>query len=174
LRITPRGYDRSHAVAPSSLALVREYLRRLAEWSELSGHLTGFGARDALRLDLAGLLLPELVLVPELATGLEGLRVSYGLAVQVAAHYVRWEAAAAHPALADSGLWEPYEPLVRLFERGGELFLHHGFVHVEHCACFTPLPLSAYARAPQLHDLGDWALDRLARNRPDLSATEET
>jgi hypothetical protein len=39
LRITPLGYNQSHAVARSSLALVREYLRRVAEWTKLSGQL---------------------------------------------------------------------------------------------------------------------------------------
>jgi hypothetical protein len=174
LRIAPQGYGRAHAVSASSVALAREYLRRLAEWAELSGQLAGLGARDALRLDLAGLLLPELVLSPDLAAGLGGLKVSYGLVGQVAAHYVRWEAAAEHSALAHSGLWEPYEPLVRLFERGGELFLHHGFVHVEHCTCFTPLALAAYAPAPPLFDLSDRALGRLAQAPLEPPAPEAT
>jgi len=73
-----------------------------------------------LRLDLAGLLLPELVPIPELIAGLTEFRLHGGIAVQVAANFVRWEAAAGHAAFTESGLWEPYEPLVRLFERGGE------------------------------------------------------
>lgn len=160
LAITLRGYNQSHAVARSSIRLVKEYLRRVAEWAELSGQLSGLGPRDVLRVDLAGLLLPELVPAPELVAKLVGIQL-HGIAAQVFANYVRWEAAAEHRALAESGLWEPYEPLVRLFERGGELFTHHGFIHVEHGACFMPQELKAYAAMPQFLDLRDWALDKL-------------
>lgn len=121
LRIAPQGDNQSHAVARSSLVLVREYLRRVAKSAELSGQAGGMTARDALRADLAGLLLPELVLSPELAAGLAGLRFHGSILTRVAAHYIRWEAAAGHAALVDSGMWEPYEPLIRLLERGGEL-----------------------------------------------------
>jgi hypothetical protein len=80
---------------------------------------------------------------------------------QVAAHYVRWEAAAGHSILAESGLWEPYEPLIRLLERGGELFTHHGFIHVEHGACFMPGELASFAGLPPLLDLHARELDKL-------------
>jgi len=60
LEIATSEGDRSFAIARSSLALVYEYLRRLAEWSESSGRLAGLDPRDALKIDLAGLLLPEL------------------------------------------------------------------------------------------------------------------
>lgn len=163
LRIAPQGYNQSHAVAKSSLALVKEYLRRVAEWSELSGQGAELGTRDALKADLAGLLLPELVLAPELASGLSGFQLHGGIAVLVAANYVRWEAAAGHAALTESGLWEPYEPLVRLFERGGELFTHHGFIHVEHGACFMPGELRTFTDLPPLLDLHPRALDKLDR-----------
>jgi len=161
LRIATPGPNRSHAVARSSLALVREYLRRVAEWVELSDQIVGLDPRDALRVDLAGLLLPELVLAPELASSLEDFRLPGMFASPIVAHFVRWEAAVGHTALAESGLWEPYEPLVRLFERGGELFTHHGFIHVEHAASFYPRDLKEYAGRSPLLDLHDRALERL-------------
>jgi hypothetical protein len=162
-RIATPAPNRSHEVARSSASLVREYLRRLAEWAELSEQLIGLAPRDALKVDLAGYLLPELVLAPDLVAGLEGHRVHGMLAGPVLTNFVRWEAAAGHSALAESGLWEPYEPLVRLFERGGELFTHHGFIHVEHSVSFYPRELKEYFRLPPLLDLRDQALDRLDR-----------
>ena len=84
-------------------------------------------------------------------------------AAPVLADFVRWEAAAGHSALVESGLWEPYEPLIRLFERGGELFTHHGFIHVEHSASFFPRELKEYGGRAPLLDMRDWALDRLDR-----------
>ena len=163
LRIVPLEYEQRHAVARSSLALVREYLRRIAEWDELTGRLVGLHTRDVLWVDLAGLLLPELVLAPELATGLSGFQLHIGLAEQIATNFVRWEAAAGHSNLAESGLWEPYEPLIRLFERGGELFTHHGFIHVEHCASFMPGELRSFINTTPLFDLHPRELDKLDR-----------
>jgi hypothetical protein len=162
-RIATPGPNRSREVARSSASLVREYIRRLAEWAELSEQLTGLDPRDTIKVDLTDLLLPELVLAPDQVAGLEGHRVHGMLAGPVPANFVRREAAAGHAALADSGLWEPYEPLVRLFERGGELFTHHGFIHVEHSASFFPRELKEYARLSPLLDLHDRALDRLDR-----------
>jgi hypothetical protein len=166
LRISSQGYNQSHAVARSSIALVKEYLRRVAEWAELSGQLSGLGPRDVLRVDLAGLLLPELVPAQDLTAKLVGVQL-HGIAAQVFANFVRWEAAAEHRLLIESGLWEPYEPLIRLFERGGELFTHHGFIHVEHCACFMPHELlSGYAALAPFLDLRAWALDKLDHAEP--------
>jgi hypothetical protein len=168
LAIAPQDYDRVQAVARSSMKLVKEYLRRIAEWAVLSGQLSGLGARDVLRLDLAGLLLPELVLAPELTARLAYVKL-HGIAAQVFANFVRWEAAAEHRVLLDSGLWEPYEPLIRLFERGGELFTHHGFIHVDHGACLMPHELREYASGPPFLDLRAWALDKLDHTEPEFA-----
>ena len=163
LGIANPDQNRSDEVARSSLALVHEYLRRLAEWAEASGQVADLDPRDALKVDLAGLLLPELVLSHELAAGLQGHRVYGMLAGPILGYFVRWEASADHPVLAESGLWEPYEPLVRLFEHGGELFTHHGFIHVAHSASFFPRELGEYRSRPPLLDLHDRVLDRLDR-----------
>jgi hypothetical protein len=163
LRIAPQGGNQSHIVARSSIALVKEYLRRVAEWAELSGQAADLDTRDVLRVDLAGLLLPELLPAPVLMAALSAFQLHGGIATRVAANYVRWEAAAGHVALVETGMWEPYEPLVRLFERGGELFTHHGFIHVEHSACFMPGELHSFASLPPLLDLHPRALDKLDR-----------
>ena len=160
-RIPPQA--RSYQVARSSLALVREYLRRVGEWAELSDQVVGESAREVLFADLAGLLLPEMVVDPQLSRELERMQM-WGKLPIIAANYVRWQAAAGHRALAESGLWEPYEPLIRLAERGGELFTHHGFVHVEHGACLMPGPLHDFARLAPLYDLHDGALDKIDRS----------
>jgi hypothetical protein len=81
----------------------------------------------------------------------------------VARNYIRWEFVAEEPVVAASGLSEPYEPLIRLFERGGELFTHHGFIHVSHGGSFSPQPLLTYAELLPLAVLTDEALGKLDR-----------
>jgi len=154
---------RSFNIARSSLRLVVESLRRVAEWVVLSGRGDNLTARDVLTVDLAGLLLPELVVAPALDAELPDPKRLQTCADRIIRNFVRWEASADHPLLATSGLWEPYEPLIRLFERGGELFTHHGFIHVNHCDSFHPKSLREYADVPPMLDLGDHALDRLER-----------
>ena len=161
-RIKPRSLPSSEVVAGSSCRLVQEYLRRVAEWAFLTGQLTGLDARDALKLDLAELFAPGRALPPAFDPMLQGLSLG-SLGTVVARNYVRWEYVADDPVVAGSGLSEPYEPLVRLFERGGELFTHHGFIHVSHCGSVWPGPLPAYADLEPLADLTDEALDRFDR-----------
>jgi hypothetical protein len=153
-----RGYGRTW----SSVALAKEYFRRLAEWGERSGQLQGMMTKDALSLDLAGLLLPELILDPQLVANIEQMKLR-GRFARVATHYVRWEAAAGHKAIMATGMWEPYEPLIRLAERGGELSTHHGDIELGNGASISQRLLSDYAQDPLLADLRDGALDAIDR-----------
>jgi hypothetical protein len=162
LRIQPR--TRGYEIGWSSLALVYEYLRQVIEWSELSGRSIGTDVREIVFADLAGLLLPELVLAPPLIRELEQVELPGKLGF-IANNFVRWQAASEHPALANSSLRDPYEPLIRLSERGGTLFTHHGYVHVEHSFSLLPGPLNDFARLPPLFDMHDGALDKIDRNR---------
>ncbi|MFO0909746.1 MAG: hypothetical protein U0794_15595 [Isosphaeraceae bacterium] len=157
-RIEPQLLPPSETVVRSSCRLVREYLRRFGEWSYLTGRLTDLDARDALTFDLSSALAPLAQLPSELDMALRALPL-LGHGPVVARNYVRWEFAADLPAVVESGLSEPYEPLVRLLERGGELFTHHGFIHVSHGGSFWPGPLLDYAEREPLADLTDEALN---------------
>lgn len=158
-RIEPQSLPPSETVVRSSCRLVREYLRRVGEWVYLTGRLTDLDTRDALKVDLSEVLAPEALLPSEYDEELKSLPLM-GYGPLVARNYVRWEFAADAPAVVRSGLSEPYEPLVRLFERGGELFTHHGFIHVSHGGSFWPKPLSAYAELECLADLTEVALNQ--------------
>jgi hypothetical protein len=161
-RIDPQPLHPSETVARSSCRLVREYLRRVAEWLYLTGRLPDLDTRDALKLDLAGVLVPELSLPSGVDSALRLLPLSsLGMYVPlVALNYIRWEFVAEVGVVAASGLAEPYEPLIRLFERGGELMSHHGFIHVSHSGSFWPKPLLAYAELNPLSDLTDQTLSQ--------------
>lgn len=158
-RIELQSLPPSETVVRSSCRLVREYLRRVGEWSYLTGRLSDLDTRDALKFDLSGVLAPETALPSEFDAALRSLPLM-GYGPVVARNYVRWEFAADVPAVVRSGLAEPYEPLVRLFERGGELFTHHGFIHVSHSGSFWPKPLLAYAELECLADLTDLTLNQ--------------
>jgi hypothetical protein len=122
--------------------------------------LTELDTRDTLKTDLAGVVAVYVRSSVAEAEARSGFRLG-GLAFLVARHYLRWEAVVDEPEVAASGLSEPYEPLIRLFERGGELFTHHGFIHVNHGGCFYPNRLRDYAELPALEDLSDSALDSI-------------
>jgi hypothetical protein len=161
-RIDPQSLHPSETVARSSCRLVREYLRRVAEWLYLTGRLPDLDTRDALKLDLAGVLVPEMSLPSGVDSALRLLPLgSLGPYVPlVARNFVRWVFVTEEQVVAASGLAEPYEPLIRLFERGGELMTHHGFIHVSHSGSSWPKPLLAYAELDPLTDLTDQTLNQ--------------
>jgi hypothetical protein len=142
--------------------LVQEYLRRVAEWLYLTERPTDLDTRDVLKWDLAAVLVPEMTLPPRFDSALRAVSLG-SLGPLVARNYVRWEFLAEDPVVSASGLSEPYEPLIRLFERGSELFTHHGFIHVSHGGSFWPKPLLTYAELDPLADLTDEALGQLDR-----------
>jgi hypothetical protein len=159
LRITPSTGNRSFEIASSSIRLVREYLRRAAHVVRSQDALKDLTTRDLIFADLAEIIIPRSC-DKSIDEALASWRVDASLryAKTVAHNHVHWTAIAGLNCLDAPEL---HEPLLRLFERGGELFTHHGFIHVNHCNCFWPAPVAAYIESEPMTDLSDGALDPL-------------
>jgi hypothetical protein len=132
------------------VALMREFLRRSALWSEA----LGVPAKWPL-FDVAGEADPSAP-QPEVPADL----VARPLAPDVRATLpwmLRW---AAHPPGSIAGLPDPYEPLLLFYERGGGFTIEQGMLDVDG----TRLPIrdrGAYLRATPFTDLDPAALDAL-------------
>ncbi|WP_437942614.1 hypothetical protein [Sorangium sp. So ce341] len=104
-------------------ALFREHLRRMSLWA------TALGCEDRWPFfDVARQLFPDRF--PDDAPAPSGLG-SLGGAMRAAlAAWVRFAGVAAAPEVSALGLADPYEPLVRLLERGGTFTTEHGMAYV--------------------------------------------
>jgi hypothetical protein len=157
-RLLALPWRRDESRLRSHAALVREYLRRAALWAAALD-----GTESWPFADLADRLGAEPVppdLLDRLNRGLESAGAS-PRARELSAYAVRW--AGIPPALtAPYGLPDPYEPLVRLFERGGDLQAEHGFVYVFHVG--VPAAVKGwrhFARPEPFTELDDQSLDAL-------------
>ncbi|GAA3001120.1 hypothetical protein GCM10020229_11720 [Kitasatospora albolonga] len=112
--------------AESRARLLREYLRRAALWAEALG-----GAPSWPFFDIAGLVHPEGEIEPELTTKLEELieeKVPGVTAPDACRSAVRWASLPEAEQLRFPQLPDPFEPLIRMFERGGGVSLENGMV----------------------------------------------
>ncbi|MFE5583704.1 hypothetical protein [Kitasatospora sp. NPDC056531] len=112
----PAGHN-AHAASRSRLMV--EYLRRASLWAEVLG-----GPPRWPYFDIAGALAPEVRVDPELAERLEKYieenvdGVSAGFVCRAA---VRWTTLRDTPGVRLPDLPDPFEPLILLYERGGEI-----------------------------------------------------
>jgi hypothetical protein len=166
----------------SHVALMKEYLRRAAAVAEALGLTADWPWFDAAaRLTLPGVdrrrLPGRVFLDPEPqydgpgADPLEDRVIAFNVrlnadppaegvyARRTCLWYIRWAAVKGHPALAPLGLPDLYEPLIVLYERGGQFRLEHAYIDLGD----TMLAISfrnALALAP-LPSLDAQVLDRL-------------
>ena len=144
---------------PSHAALVREYLRSMALWADAlrcEGDWPFFdvaavlaGERSTGRID------PDLQFAP-----LPELGGAFRAALAAAVHFAE---IADRPEVRMHGLPDPYEPLVRLFERGGTMTTEHGMIYAGTVG-FSRKPFQP-AIGPALVALDDAALDALDRQQ---------
>jgi hypothetical protein len=110
----------------SQVALFREYLRLMALWAEALKCETVWPF-----FDVAALLFPERFnteFEPDLQfPPLRQLGGAFRAALTATVHFAEVEDSAEVRA---RGLPDPYEPLVRLFERGGSVTTEHGMMYV--------------------------------------------
>jgi hypothetical protein len=146
----------------SHVALMREYLRRAALWAkrlEATDHWPFF--------DVARLIAPEVRAEPRIVERLEAALQPYSLwptIKKTCVWYLHWQRLelSRTEAVAGYKLPEPFEPLIRFYERGGRFSTEHGFINVD----LVGIP--AKVRGWQAFDsttpfvaLDDQALDRL-------------
>ncbi|MFI8461447.1 hypothetical protein [Kitasatospora sp. NPDC085464] len=110
------GYN-AHAGSRSRLMV--EYLRRASLWAEVLG-----GPPKWPIFDIAGALAPEIQVDPEVAERLEEFLVAHvgGISTENACRAaVRWATLQDTPGVRLPDLPDPFEPLIILYERGGEV-----------------------------------------------------
>ncbi|MER7580218.1 hypothetical protein [Kitasatospora sp. NPDC097691] len=107
----------AHAISMSRLMI--EYLRRAALWAEVLG-----GPPRWPIYDIAGALAPDVRVDPELAERLEDFLIAHvgGIETENACRaVVRWATLLDTPGLRLPDLPDPFEPLLLVYERGGEV-----------------------------------------------------
>lgn len=149
-------WDYAFGHVMSRRVLIREYLRRAAQWAQaysVESEWPFFDVTD--HVD------PDFRLTPEIALELdeylsqvpgESLRRTCAGAVRMA------ELRARNPSVLPD-LPDLYEPLVRFYERGGEFFLDHaGFLDLTGVS-FRPGTLQGHLGTPRLSTLSEAMLD---------------
>ncbi|TDO66549.1 hypothetical protein EV651_104116 [Kribbella sp. VKM Ac-2571] len=117
--------EERHAKSRGLLAL--EYLRRMAIWADALGV-----PRRWPFFDLAVVFEPSVETDP---TWLQRLEAGVGrelgsLTEQVLTDMFRWASLGDHPKERFPDFDDPYEPMVQVFERGGEIYPGHGFIEL--------------------------------------------
>lgn len=120
----PAGEER-HSKSRGILAL--EYLRRTALWAKALDTPTGWPF-----FDLAAIFDPSVDSDP---VWLERLESSVGrhlgmLTQRVVSNMFGWASLGDRPRERFPELDDPYEPMVQVFERGGEIYPGHGFIEL--------------------------------------------
>ncbi|MEU9047088.1 MULTISPECIES: hypothetical protein [unclassified Kitasatospora] len=121
------AYREAHEKSFSRAALMEEYLRRAALW------LNAFGDTDEWPFfDLAAIVAPAVRADPALVADVENFvddASNSGYAVESSMAAIQWAALRDTPGLSLPLLPDPFEPLLRLFERGGVAFsFANGFI----------------------------------------------
>jgi hypothetical protein len=143
----------------SRVALMREYLRRAALWAR---ELDAASAWPF--FDIAALIAPDLQPLQELTEELETLiyeRVGWPSVQTCCRAALRWATLLDSGYPIPAGLPEPYEPLLLLFERGGEFYTEHGFIELDGASIMRK-PMADYlSDKPVLASLDPDYLDAL-------------
>lgn len=146
----------------SYVALVREYLRRAALWVKRLQATEHWPFSD-----LAGLVAPEVRADQGVVDQLEAALQPFSLwptIKKTCIWYLHWQALKRDrpEAVAGYDLPDPYEPLIRLYERGGRFYTEHGFVNVDMVGIPAKIRgWQAYDSTTPVVALDDDALDRL-------------
>lgn len=137
----------------SRVRLMLEYLRRAALWAQRVDRVAQWPFFDiAEAIDPAARADAELV-----ARTVETLPRHASLTCTYALHFA--ELATRSPA-AVSDLPDPFEPLILMYERGGDFVIHHAHIEVD-LAILPNRPLADYADAEPFTTLDAPSLDAL-------------
>jgi hypothetical protein len=159
-RLLAIDYRRHGDKSWSKAALLREYFRRAARWADAYGCDTRVPFFDiALCVD------PQVRAAPEVVDGVvNGVRPDARNAItKVAPFILQWAALRAAPDFAlPSGLEDPFEPLILVFERDGGFHTENGEANLEYRA----VPLRTWrerAADPPMPSFAPGVLDEIDR-----------
>ena len=122
----------------SNVASVREYLRRAALWAKATGCTEEWPF-----FDVAAHIRPSVRLFSfeeseVLRQHFAHLPFYLNLTIrQTCEWYLHWTALQSSPHAISLALPEPYSPLIRMYERGGQFYREHNFLYVASRAVFV-------------------------------------
>lgn len=147
--------------------LFNEYFRRMLLW-----HQSLFPDQQMSRdFDLPAALAPmpesiceiiETILYPAYGNG-------SSTELRMSSRYLHWVSLLSIPAVQTSTLPCPYEPVIRLYERGSSFYFHHGWIYMllngptGGDTSWSLYPPEVYLQLPPLLRLDDESLDEAAR-----------
>ena len=140
----------------SNALLVQEYLRRAAVFAKtysLDGMLIHLDAAQACGKDI------QLDLIKLFSNSLLLNNTFYKMIVTF---YLKWAILCDKEELAALKFCDLYEPLIKLFERGGTFRLHHGDIIVSNCA--IPPASIEYWAGRKVNDISDNGLEKWANS----------
>ena len=158
-RLQAIGWDRYGDRSWSKAALMKEYFRRAARWAAAYGCDTRVPFFDIAACVDPGVQVDPAVLDEVLATVEAG---GWDI-TDVAPFILKWAALRATPGfVSPSGLEDPFEPLIRLFERGGGFHTENGEVILEY-QIVRMAPWRARADTPPMASFDADVLDEIDR-----------
>lgn len=167
-RLLTLQWDQNADHRGSPTALMREYFRRMAVWTQALSLSDTSPFFDVVEAAMPHVQVPD-AMVDQLMHQLVGLPLGVR---QTCYWHLHWAAAQAAPESAQSSLPAPYEPLIRMYERGVQYFKReHGWVDVGYAGALLERDWPAYAshRPLALDDATLDALDAQTAQRRALS-----
>lgn len=123
-RLLAINWEYNDARQDSHVALMKEYLRRATLWVK-AFNISGKGRF----FDLAAIIMPDVRAPQHLVDEVEELPANWW-GRQISAWYLPWAMIKDHPEVTKLDLPDLYEPLIRLYERGGRFRMEDTFIDV--------------------------------------------
>lgn len=153
-RLLAVDWEYNDARQESHVALMTEYLRRATLWV-MAFNISGKGRF----FNLAGIIMPDVSAPQHLIDEVEELPANWW-GRRICTWYLLWAMIKDHPEVTKLDLPDLYEPLIRLYERGGSFTMEHTFIDVG-SAGIPAVRWSDFESLEPLPDLGDATLDRI-------------
>jgi hypothetical protein len=157
-RILAIGWQLNDSRAASHIALFREYLRRAALWVkalECTDEWPFF--------DVAAQINPSLRADEAKVESLKRHLTQFHLfrpIKRTCEWFVHWAVVRDTPEVTKFALPDPYEPLILMYERGGDFYTEHGFFNFS-VGCFPIGNWSQYYQSSPIIELDEEVLDQL-------------
>lgn len=151
----------------SRVALLQEYLRRAAQWSQALRCTEDWPFYDIAQKVNPAVRADE-GLVEQLRIDLSAAP-TWGLIRQTCEWALHWAGLSSFPEITLPDLADPFEPLLCMYERGGDFTTEHGFFQVD-LAMVPRKSRAEYAVSEPLVELKPEVLDALdTRTKPGSS-----
>ncbi len=157
-RIKAINWKLNDSRTASHIALFREYLRRASLWAKTLGCTDEWPF-----FDVAAQLNPSLradeAKVEVLKRHLKQFCLSRPIK-RTCKWFVHWAIVKNKPEVTKFGLPDPYDPLIVMYERGGDFYMEHGFFHF----CVGCFPIGNWSQYNSLSPnivLDEQVLDQL-------------